>query len=506
MDSEEIKENKTKNMKISLIVLGIVLLVIIGTYLYLKNLMPEHIFNQGKKYMEIGQYDKALKMFNITVERLPYDPEPIYYQALALSKLPPTYENQKKLYEISQLEDVDDASTLAENVLDNMRKQAEREAGSNYIDNVLFDDVLIRWNNSTPVSYSIIGDSSVPQEYYDTVREAFDKWQSATNGQIMFIESQGNTRANITVNFLDDISRFDNINTSKTIPDIDEDKDILKKMNIYVRKTDERGNPYETYKLLTLMQHEIGHALGLGGHSANPDDIMYYESDNIDENTGEKNITQRDLNTLNLLYRMVPDIIDVPINPSEYNNMFYHAFITTYPGENFELEIQRLISQLQNDRKNIIIWVDLAINYAFKKQYARSNYILHNILPLVREDLQNQFVILYNLAANFYKMKDYRSSYTYLNLAENIQSDIDTQILDAYIDVREGRIDLAEDKLKILIQKYPENIDIALKLAEVYYLKKDRKTEREVIEKLIQTNPKALRDRRVLKYRAKKAY
>ena len=56
----------------------------------------------------------------------PYDPEPVYYQAVALSNLPPTYENQKALYDISQLDNCDKASNYADNVLIAMRKEVER--------------------------------------------------------------------------------------------------------------------------------------------------------------------------------------------------------------------------------------------------------------------------------------------------------------------------------------------------------------------------------------------
>ena len=158
---------------------------------------------------------------------------------------------------------------------------------------------------------------------------------------------------------------------------------------------------------------------------------------------------------------------------------------------------------MQKDRKNIIVWVDLAINYAFKKQYARSNYVLYNVLPLVETDVQNQHVILYNLAVNYYKMKDYENSSKYLLIAENLKSDLDTQILGTFLDVRFGRLELAKKKLKILIQQYPDNIEVALKLAEVYHIEKDKKMEKEVINSLIKRNPKAARDRRVLKYNAK---
>ena len=498
------KNKQTGSIKTSLIVFGIVLLLVLGVYFYVKNVMPDQMFNQGKKYMAVGQYDKALMMFDLVADAKPYDSEPVYYQALAISKLPPTYENQKKLYDIAQLEDCDEASQLAETILMNMRKQLEVQVGSNYIDNVLFEDSLIRWNISSPITYSIFADSGVAQENIEAVKKAFFDWQAATNGVITFKETAGNKNANICVNFMDDISMKDTYEPTKVgkvIPEINNEQ--LKKMDVYLRKVDSKGQNYNKDQFYTVALHEIGHALGLGGHSSNSNDIMYYTGDYIDETTVKKDITKRDMNTLNLLYKMVPDIIDKPINLNEYNNLFYHEIITTYPGENFELETKRLLAQLQKDRKNIIVWVDLAINYAFKRQYARSNYVLYNVLPLVETDLQNQHVILYNLAVNYYKMRDYNNSYKYLAMAENLKSDIDTQILGTFLDVRFGRLELAKKKLKILIDQYPDNIEVALKLAEVYHIEKDKKMEKEVIDNLIKRNPKAARDRRVLKYNAK---
>ena len=100
-------------------------------------------------------------------------------------------------------------------------------------------------------------------------------------------------------------------------------------------------------------------------------------------------------------------------------------------------------------------------------------------------------------------MRDYSNSSRYLSMAENLKSDLDTQILQTFLDVRFGRLELAKKKLNILIDQYPDNIEVALKLAEVYHIQKNRKMEKEVIDSLIKRNPKALKDRRVLKYTAK---
>jgi hypothetical protein len=51
-----------------------------------------------------------------------------------------------------------------------------------------------------------------------------------------------------------------------------------------------------------LVTHEIGHALGMIGHSPNHNDMMYQDTDVFSR------ISQRDLNTLKRLYRLTPDV------------------------------------------------------------------------------------------------------------------------------------------------------------------------------------------------------
>ena len=329
-------------------------------------------------------------------------------------------------------------------------------------------------------------------------------WQTATNGEIMFKETMGNKNANICFNFVDDLTfkdKYEPERIGKAIPAIKDN--TLQRIDVYIKPTDTKGIRINNDKLLPLAEHEIGHALGLWGHSASPDDIMYHTGDYLNNDTKTTGISSRDVNTLMLIYKMIPDVIDIPLASEDYNNMFYHQILTTYPGENFELEIQRLISQLKDDRQNIIVWVDLAINYAYKKQYERSNYILNRVLPLVVNDYQNQHVILYNLAANYYKMRNYVTAERYLNLATKINDDLDTQILESFIDLRLGRKQIAKDKLKELHKQYPDHIEIALKLAEIYNSEKDKNLEKFVIDTLVKHNPKAIKDRRVQKYKSK---
>lgn len=497
------KEQK-RSLKTSILIFVIVLLLIMGVFYFLRNMVPDFMFNQGKKYLDAGQYEKALKTFVNVANAKPYDSEPIYYQALALSKMPPTYETQKALYEISQLEDCDEASELADNVLMNMRRDLENQIGPNYADNILFDDVLIRWNNSKPITFSISADSSVPPESINAVKDAVYSWQGATNGTIRFQETNVNSSTNINIRFTNDISlkdEFDPNKLGKTVPAYKDN--VLQKMDVYIKKADSNGVPFPPDKVYNLVVHETGHALGLGGHSADEKDVMYYTGDTVSVPNERKNITNRDANTVMLLYRLIPDVINTPIAQSDYGKLLFHEIFTAYPGENFELETQRLISQLRANGNDIVAWVDLAINFGMRNQFARSNYILNQALPLVKNDYRNQFVVLYNMAVNYYKLKEYKTAEKNLNLAKMLNDDLDTQILETFIDVRLGRLSIAQEKLNILARTYPDNIEIALKLAEVYHIQKERKLEKETIENLIKRNPKAIRDRRVLKYKAK---
>lgn len=493
------KEKRKKSMKVTLVIFGLLLLVMWFIYYALANMMPEHLMQQGKKYMDVQEYQKALKMFKGAANARPYDAEPVYYQALALSKMPPTLENQAALYEISQLDNCDKASEYADAVMLNMKKQIDRQVGPNYAGNVLYNDVVFRWNIKEPVTYFINNNNNSSGEYLAAVRRAFVNWSSATNGEIIFKELQEGDNANIVISFLDSLASSgveDPERTGIVNPSID--KNVLEKVDISL-KTKDAGGRYDPNRFRAVAQHQIGHALGIWGHSSNPGDIMYYNGDYIGKINSSQNISRRDSNTVAVLYKMIPDVINKPLTPKEKEGMFYHYLITSVPNEDFEMETQRMIAK---DKYNIAAWVDLAISYGIKKRYKHSNYIFNRILPYVRNDANNKFVILYNMAANYYKMREYNMSEKFLKMATTIRTDIDTEILEAFNDLKLKRKQAGKNKLILLHDRYPDNIEIAVKLAEVYYFDNEKDKSKQVIDKLLKVNPSAKKEKRVLKYYA----
>lgn len=496
---EEEQQEKKKNIKGTIVVFGLILIGIYFFHYALTNTMPEMFMKKGEEHLKNGNYIEAYKMFDKVSNSKPYDTEPVYKKAVALSKLPPNYENQKALYEISELEDHDKASEYARKVLEKMRNEIDKQIGQNYASNTAYDGIVFRWNTSRPITYYISSKQS-QKINADTVRKSFKDWSVVSNNKIFFEEISNNDAADISVYLTDGaITESKDFNAAGYTNPIIKDTD-LQKVEITLKTGNNKKHFYDINKFETLAKHHIGHALGIWGHSADEFDLMFHKNEYIDNIKPNQTITKRDANTLNLLYNIVPDAINKPLTKEEKSKLLYTNIVKDFPGVDYQLEVQRLMADIKANPQNIVNWVDLAIKHGLNHSYERSNTILNRALSLTNNDIHNHFVVLYNLAANYYKLKQYDYAEQFLKMATMFNEDIETQILEAFIDLKKGKIELGKGKLEALHKMYPENIEIALKLTNIYYNEKNKEKAKEVIEKLVEVNPKSKLDRRVMKY------
>jgi predicted Zn-dependent protease len=163
------------------------------------------------------------------------------------------------------------------------------DGGQSYLSAMLHEGQLVRWTKS-PLKVAL-DTSRVPWQWQSYaqwyVTDALNQWQEASDGALEF--QLVSSAADITITYVDTIPTESGITGGNT--------QITFGYNTFSR-------PQVTLALnnLTDVQihasavHEVGHALGLMGHSPNDDDVMTL-------GTYQTQLTPNDIATLRDLYR-----------------------------------------------------------------------------------------------------------------------------------------------------------------------------------------------------------
>jgi hypothetical protein len=92
------------------------------------------------------------------------------------------------------------------------------------------------------------------------------------------------------------------------------------------------GTVYSPDVIQSVALHEVGHVLGLKVHSDSPTDVMY-PSTFVREGEGPQRLSERDINTMQLVYQSKPDYT----NPTGYHLASFNQFKKTHPGRRVTL-------------------------------------------------------------------------------------------------------------------------------------------------------------------------
>jgi predicted Zn-dependent protease len=133
---------------------------------------------------------------------------------------------------------------------------------------------------------------------------SLDDWSAASGGLVRFQQVQRREDANIDCYFVSDDARLPS-NSMDSDAEAGEakmfmDKDGLSSGTIKIlTKSISTVLPLTDNRIRVICLHEIGHALGLAGHTKNPQDIMFYSTSFKDE---WKELSGRDARTIQRLY------------------------------------------------------------------------------------------------------------------------------------------------------------------------------------------------------------
>ena len=191
-------------------------------------------------------------------------------------------------------------------------EQVSKLSPSNLKDyfNFVTSNMTIKWKqNKFPLTVYIPPGGQLKEisnykpQFATQLRTAFQQWQKETNNQVSFRFVDHKPGADIDCRWVDDSSKLPN---KAEGGDAHIQADSLSgirhaEITILTKPAGKRGTkPMLDSDVHNTALHEIGHSLGLDGHSPNPGDIMYFMEVPGDSVRG---LSQRDLATMAHLYR-----------------------------------------------------------------------------------------------------------------------------------------------------------------------------------------------------------
>lgn len=264
--------------------------------------------NLGLSQMQLANLDEAISEFHLSLKYVPT-------MAEAMVNLAECYRLQEKLdlsiewyqkYLELRPNDVSVRQTL-DTVIKHSKVPASEKFGSTYLREAVALE-MNRWpKDKKTISVYFDRNTKVPgfrNEFIGILRDCLTEWSDALSGRIRFVESPLERNADLVCRWIYQ-------------PKLGKD-DLLLNERGNANLTAYRGEiSHATIKLLTAPSligsdvsedvirktclHEVGHALGIRGHSPNNTDVMFYL---VESPTVQTHLTDRDKQTISRLYDM----------------------------------------------------------------------------------------------------------------------------------------------------------------------------------------------------------
>ena len=191
---------------------------------------------------------------------------------------------------------------------------------------------------------------------------------------------------------------------------------------------DANGNYFSDKEIYNTVLHEIGHALGIMGHSYSSDDLMYMSTQPDTMYTRYRSdfqyISQQDLNTVNLLYKMIPDISNVPMSKFNKDGLIYAPIVLGNERDIGRRKIAEAEHYIESAPEIPGGYIDLAIAYADLEKYPQAIEALRKALELAKSD-DDRYLIYFNIAVIYLNTNKLEEAQKYIDLAKTINDNDD---------------------------------------------------------------------------------
>ena len=309
--------------------------------------------------------------------------------------------------------------------------------GSNYLENTYFaGGKILRWNKSEfPIKVYVENSVNAPNYYtYAFIRTVLI-WQSALKDIISLKFVNNEDDANIVFKVVDNKKYIRQVKTNEshilayTSPLIQKNK--LLKMYIYIYDRGNDNQYYKPYQVLNIAIHEFGHALGISGHSSDTTSIMYPLL-NPDKEKRSGFISRTDINTINLLYKVYPDITNGD-KKKEVGNIKTELLLGS-EDERQALAIKQALEEVQIKPTDCLSRLKLAVLYEERQEYNKMLQYIKEAEPLAKtKDELYSIYVAYSYY--YYSQKDKQKSKLYLSKALAIKNDGSLKTLEQFINL-----------------------------------------------------------------------
>lgn len=198
---------------------------------------------------------------------------------------------------------------------------ASSPTAPHYVEDALVNGQLVqRWNDQTDVIYVTIKSGSHLKNwnglYVEEVKKAFSTWQTLLGNRFRFVYTNDPKLSDITVEWWQQAKGAEvGLQTLKW------SNNTITEATINIALWNPAGGVFNNTQIYGIALHEIGHVLGIRGHSNNPNDIMYYSMDKT-----TPTLSTRDMNTMRMLYQRKPDISNpIGVHLMQYRYYEYYA-------------------------------------------------------------------------------------------------------------------------------------------------------------------------------------
>lgn len=168
-------------------------------------------------------------------------------------------------------------------------------------------DGLFRWSAEKMPLKVYVGPGNAilgyKPQFLDILKKSFTDWSQASNGVVTFTFVDDPINNDIECTWSGDPTTFKNVAEAGETRLITSSKRGLIKGTIkFLTVAFVKELPVTDARIRTTCLHEIGHVLGMGGHTTNPEDCMFYSV--VATADKWKDLTARDANTLIKLYSL----------------------------------------------------------------------------------------------------------------------------------------------------------------------------------------------------------